>query len=42
MKIEENTEQQKIHSNLRSGVYFVLIEDETYHLLSCNKFVVTK
>jgi hypothetical protein len=34
--------QLKIHTSLESGVYFVLVEDESYHLLSCNKFVVTK
>lgn len=40
--MDENSEQQMIHSNLGSGVYFVLIEDESNHLLSRNKFVVTK
>ena len=41
-KMVENSEQQKIHSNLGSGVYFIIIEDESNHLLSQNKFVVTK
>jgi hypothetical protein len=42
MRVEENTELQTIHTSLESGVYFVLIEDESNHLLSRNKFVVTK
>jgi hypothetical protein len=42
LEIDENTEQQKIQTNLGSGIYFVLIEDETNHLLSQNKFIVTK
>jgi hypothetical protein len=41
-KMDDNSEQQKIHSNLGSGVYFIIIEDESHHLLSQNKFVVTK
>jgi hypothetical protein len=41
-KMDDNSEQQKIHSNLGSGVYFIIIEDESNHLLSQNKFVVTK
>ena len=42
IRVEENTELQTIHTNLVSGVYFVLIEDESNHLLSRNKFIVTK
>lgn len=41
-KMDDNSEQQKIHSNLGSGVYFIIIVDESNHLLSQNKFVVTK
>ncbi len=41
-KMDENLEQQKIHSNLGSGVYFIIIEDESNHFLSQNKFIVTK
>jgi Secretion system C-terminal sorting domain len=41
-KMDDNSDQQKIHSNLGSGVYFIIIEDESHHLLSQNKFVVTK
>ena len=42
MRVEENTELQTIHTSLESGAYFVLIEDESNHLLSRNKFIVTK
>lgn len=42
IRVEENTELLTIHTNLVSGVYFVLIEDELNHLLSRNKFIVTK
>jgi hypothetical protein len=42
IRVEKNTELQKIHTSLESGVYFVLIEDESNQLLSRNKFVVTK
>jgi hypothetical protein len=42
MRVEENTELQTIHTSLESGVYFVLIEDESNHLLSRIKFIVTK
>ncbi|MFM6934753.1 MAG: hypothetical protein ACKOXP_04865 [Flavobacteriales bacterium] len=42
IRVEENTELQTIHTDLVSGVYFVLIEDESNHLLSRNKFIVTK
>jgi hypothetical protein len=34
--------QLKIQTSLESGVYFVLVKDESYHLLSRNKFVITK
>lgn len=42
IRVEENKEIQTIHTNLGSGVYFVLVEDESNHLLSRNKFIVTK
>jgi hypothetical protein len=40
IRVEKNTELQTIHTSLESGVYFVLIEDESNHLLSQNKFIV--